>query len=60
MSDGTVGWRGRASAISGATPDHQITGEVLSYVVRLTEPLPAGGELPPCSRRAVSRVDVLG
>ncbi|KAB8192542.1 lantibiotic modifying enzyme [Nonomuraea phyllanthi] len=28
-------------------PDHPITGEVLSYLVRLTEPLPAGGELPP-------------
>ncbi len=28
-------------------PDHQITSDVLSYMVRLTEPLPAGGELPP-------------
>ncbi|MEU8196438.1 lanthionine synthetase C family protein [Microbispora amethystogenes] len=28
-------------------PDHPITADVLSYLVRLTEPLPAGGELPP-------------
>ncbi len=28
-------------------PNHQVTGDVLSYLVRLTEPLPAGGELPP-------------
>ncbi|GAA3550204.1 hypothetical protein GCM10022419_033070 [Nonomuraea rosea] len=28
-------------------PDHSITGDVLSYLVRLTEPLPAGSELPP-------------
>ncbi|MEV0593708.1 lanthionine synthetase C family protein [Nonomuraea cavernae] len=28
-------------------PDHQITRDVLSYLVRLTEPLPTGGELPP-------------
>jgi class I lanthipeptide synthase len=28
-------------------PDHQITSDVLSYMVRLTEPLPAKSELPP-------------
>ncbi|WP_251733528.1 lanthionine synthetase C family protein [Frankia sp. R82] len=28
-------------------PDHPITHELLSYLVRLTEPLPARGELPP-------------
>jgi hypothetical protein len=28
-------------------PEHQITNDVLSYLVRLTEPLPAGGALPP-------------
>ncbi|MER7362679.1 lanthionine synthetase C family protein [Nonomuraea wenchangensis] len=28
-------------------PDHPITLDVLSYLVRLTEPLPARGELPP-------------
>ncbi|MGH3694845.1 MAG: lanthionine synthetase C family protein [Pseudonocardiaceae bacterium] len=31
----------------GRHPDHQITSDVLSYLVRLTEPLPARGELPP-------------
>lgn len=31
----------------GRHPDHQITSDVLSYLVRLTQPLPAGGELPP-------------
>ncbi|MEV6987275.1 lanthionine synthetase C family protein [Sphaerisporangium sp. NPDC051017] len=31
----------------GRHPDHQITSDTLSYMVRLTEPLPAGGELPP-------------
>ena len=28
-------------------PDHPITHDVLSYLVRLTEPLPSGTELPP-------------
>lgn len=28
-------------------PDHPVTADVLSYLVRLTEPLPLGGELPP-------------
>ncbi|WP_155352148.1 lanthionine synthetase LanC family protein, partial [Acrocarpospora pleiomorpha] len=28
-------------------PDHRVMAELLSYVVRLTEPLSAGGELPP-------------
>ncbi|MEU8251858.1 lanthionine synthetase C family protein [Nonomuraea sp. NPDC048916] len=28
-------------------PDHPISRDVLSYLVRLTEPLPARGELPP-------------
>lgn len=28
-------------------PDHPVTGEVLSYLVRLTEPLPVGDGLPP-------------
>ncbi|QFY11516.1 lantibiotic modifying enzyme [Nonomuraea phyllanthi] len=28
-------------------PDHPITADVLSYLVRLTEPTPARGELPP-------------
>jgi lantibiotic biosynthesis protein len=28
-------------------PEHQITRDVLAYLVRLTEPLPVGGALPP-------------
>ncbi len=28
-------------------PDHQITSDLLLYLVRLTDPLPAGGDLPP-------------
>lgn len=28
-------------------PHHPVTADVLSYLVRLTEPLPAGGDLPP-------------
>ena len=28
-------------------PEHDITRDVLTYLVRLTEPLPRGGELPP-------------
>lgn len=28
-------------------PEHQITNDVLTYLVRLTDPVPAGGRLPP-------------